>query len=746
MSFPCFRLALKVPVAAYVRASKRCCSSATKSNLVNDSNVFYSSEVDLGLERKVKKAQKGWEEKKLLLDRSCVVESDPKMPLALQFMYGGSQQIQGEEQSQTVRDLEVEGLDRVGNDDSHRPDPVYPFAIFESLQEAKMTANERKEKQNEYQPAGRRRARPRPKRNAVKKVELEVIGGTADHQKQAEEILDENESFRIGTSDPSVPPSQIPCGGCGAHLHCQDSKLPGFVPFELFHGKSWTKLRTIKCQRCSLIEEHNIALKMNVSPDDYPKAISHIKDQKAIVILVVDLGDFPGSVWPNILELIGKDKRVILVGNKVDLLPQDSHKYLTQVEESMVQNFFKKCKQSDDLTFEPNLLDRILVSARTGFNVEKLISMIFRHWQDHKDQVGGDVFLVGTTNVGKSSLFNLLLDSDLCKVKALDRIDRATTSPVPGTTLSLLKFPIMRPQPARLALRLSRLKQDKQVLNEFEKDRLEKLRRYRSLRYGTPFHPVGQTYRYRRDQDRNDMLSDSFNLEATKIPRRLAKKFQPFNPDDPDFVRGKWCYDTPGTVCDDQIINLLTQEEVMTTLPQDPIRARTFLIHVGQSLLLGGIGRLDLLRGPDNERWIDQPLRMTVFCSDSMPIHILNTDAVHDFVTKTVLNEGDGNLLKVPSTSKWGASRLRDLPPLDYVDMEIDGISEQQCTCDVVLSSIGWVSFSQRVTLNYLVRAWTPAGKGIFLRDPPFLPYAVQLRGKRLKKTPAYRNDKVFIP
>jgi ribosome biogenesis GTPase A len=35
--------------------------------------------------------------------------------------------------------------------------------------------------------------------------------------------------------------------------------------------------------------------------------------------------------------------------------------------------------------------------------------------------VGGDIYLIGTTNVGKSSIFNLLLESDLCSIKAIDR-------------------------------------------------------------------------------------------------------------------------------------------------------------------------------------------------------------------------------------------------------------------------------------------------------------------------------------
>merc|ERR1712223_686211 len=248
--------------------------------------------------------------------------------------------------------------------------------------------------------------------------------------------------FRYGTSDSCIPASKIPCSGCGAHLHCQDSKLPGFVPYEIFsrsltNEKKKFRLKHIQCQRCTLMKEYNIALKMNINPEDYPKAISHLKDKKAIVVLIVDLTDFPGSVWPNILDLIGSDKRVILVGNKVDLLPQDSSGYLKKIRESMIKTFTAKCQESLDRT--PIVLDSILVSARTGFNIEYLISMIFKNWKEKSEYLGGDVYLVGTTNVGKSSIFNQLMDSDLCDVKVLCRIDKATIAPVPGTTLNLLK-------------------------------------------------------------------------------------------------------------------------------------------------------------------------------------------------------------------------------------------------------------------------------------------------------------------
>jgi ribosome biogenesis GTPase A len=53
--------------------------------------------------------------------------------------------------------------------------------------------------------------------------------------------------------------------------------------------------------------------------------------------------------------------------------------------------------------------------------------------------VAGDVFIMGCTNVGKSSLFNALIQSDLCKSQVVDLVQRATVSQWPGTTLNLLK-------------------------------------------------------------------------------------------------------------------------------------------------------------------------------------------------------------------------------------------------------------------------------------------------------------------
>lgn len=38
---------------------------------------------------------------------------------------------------------------------------------------------------------------------------------------------------------------------------------------------------------------------------------------KSLVVVMVDLLDFPCSIWPGIVDIIGTDRPIIIVGNKV---------------------------------------------------------------------------------------------------------------------------------------------------------------------------------------------------------------------------------------------------------------------------------------------------------------------------------------------------------------------------------------------------------------------------------------------
>ena len=96
-----------------------------------------------------------------------------------------------------------------------------------------------------------------------------------------------------------------------------------------------------------------------------------------------------------------------------------------------------------------------------------------------------------------------------------------------------------------------------------------------------PYTPVGQTFVFQNDKNLVTYTSTAFemNLKGDKKPDL------DFHPE--EYRQNKWCHDTPGTICDDQIINMLTQDEILKVLPALPIIPRSLNLKRGFSLLIG---------------------------------------------------------------------------------------------------------------------------------------------------------------
>jgi ribosome biogenesis GTPase A len=73
-----------------------------------------------------------------------------------------------------------------------------------------------------------------------------------------------------------------------------------------------------------------------------------------------------------------------------------------------------------------------LISAKTGMGIDELASNIEYYRRDRSD-----VFVMGTANAGKSTFVNALID-----VFKGPKDKRPTISPMPGTTLGMIRFPI----------------------------------------------------------------------------------------------------------------------------------------------------------------------------------------------------------------------------------------------------------------------------------------------------------------
>lgn len=462
---------------------------------------------------------------------------------------------------------------------------------------------------------------------------------------------------------------------------------------------------------------------------------------------MVDLLDLPDALLPDLPKLVGP-KQLFVLGNKVDLLPQDAPGYLQRLRKRLWDDCIRAGlvvapghrgplyptgnepldeikNQNPSSRSHTVVKDVRLISAKTGYGVEELISALQRSWRYR-----GDVYLVGTTNAGKSTLFNTLLESDYCNAKGSEAIDRATISPWPGTTLNLLKFPICNPTPYRMFKRQKRLQEDasktEEDLSEQEQSQLNQLKKH-----GYIVGRVGRTFLHSRQQKEEapfefdaDSLAFDMGNEPVVSVRKNTKQIE-LTPE--DVKDAHWFYDTPGITKENCILNLLTEKEIDIVLPTHSIIPRTFVLKPGMVLFLGGIARVDFLQG-------NQSAWFTVVASNLLPVHISSLDKADALYERHAGQE----LLLVPM---GGKERMAQFPPLVAEDITLKGGGEAEAVADIKFSSAGWVAVTPYSEGTLHLRGYTPEGTALTVH-PPVLPYIVNVKGQRIKKSVAYKTKK----
>ncbi|XP_075400383.1 nitric oxide-associated protein 1 [Tenrec ecaudatus] len=553
----------------------------------------------------------------------------------------------------------------------------------------------------------------------------------------------------VGHPDPTVPRSGVNCSGCGAELHCQDPGVPGYLPSEKFRSAAAQAdgglARTV-CQRCWLLVHHRLALRLQVSREEYLDLVSSAlrRPGPSLVLYMVDLLDLPDALLPDLPALVGR-KQLIVLGNKVDLLPQDAPGYRRRIRERLWKDCFRAGlrplprhqgpsdpdeaeagKETFNRPAEPGpvLRDVRLISAKTGYGVEELITALQRSWRYR-----GDVYLVGATNSGKSTLFNTLLESDYCIAKGAEAIDRATISPWPGTTLNLLKFPICNPTPYRMFKRHKRLTRDAMIaeedLPEHEQTQVTLLKKHGYVvgRVGRTFLPSEKPGEATFEFDPDSLAFDMDNEPVQGLSNDTKRG--ELTPEEVE--NAHWFYDTPGITKEHCILNLLTEKEVNAVLPTHAIVPRTFLLKPGMALFLGAIARIDFLQG-NRSAWF------TVVASNFLRVHITSLDRADAVYQK----HAGHPLLQVPM---GGQERMAAFPPLVAEDIMLEGQSDSEAVADIKFSSAGWVAVTPCSGESLHLRGHTPQGTALTVR-PPLLPHIVNIKGKRIKKSMAYKTKK----
>ncbi|PAV28990.1 ribosome biogenesis GTPase YqeH [Virgibacillus profundi] len=339
---------------------------------------------------------------------------------------------------------------------------------------------------------------------------------------------------------------KIYCQGCGVLIQTSSRKEPGYTP------KSSLEKEDILCQRCFRLKHYNEIQDVSIKDDDFLQMVSSIRNADGLVVHVIDIFDVNGSLIKSLPRITGNNP-IVLVGNKVDLLPKSTNK------NQLIQWLRSSAKEAGI-----KVKDVFLISSIKGHGMEELTESM----EDLRNDK--DVYIVGTTNVGKSTFINRLIKQQT------GHSDVITTSYFPGTTLGFIEIPL---------------------------------------------------------------------------------------------DGGASLIDTPGIVNKQQIAHYVSEQDLKLISPNKEIKARIYQLNNQQTLFIGGLARLDFIKG-DRQSFV-------CYFSNQLPIHRTKLEKADELYKNQV-----GQLLSPPNEKT-----LEILPELTESSFRI---TEEKT--DILFPGLGWVS------------------------------------------------------
>ena len=192
------------------------------------------------------------------------------------------------------------------------------------------------------------------------------------------------------------------CQGCGVLLQDENVLQEGYT----------TNLENNICQRCFRMKNYGEYQVVTKSNDEYVDILKEVGKTKDLVLYITDLLNLEKNI-EQIRSII--PNKMILVLNKIDVLPKS-------VKEEKLKNYLADL----NIHFE----EIIVISTAKNYNIDYLLKRI-KYFQTSKN-----VYVVGHTNAGKSSLINKLIKN------YSDNTQELTMSPLPSTTLSTIQIDI----------------------------------------------------------------------------------------------------------------------------------------------------------------------------------------------------------------------------------------------------------------------------------------------------------------
>ena len=188
------------------------------------------------------------------------------------------------------------------------------------------------------------------------------------------------------------------CIGCGISLQTLNKEELGFT----------TDIESEFCERCFRLKNYGEYKEVILNNKDYKQIINTIP-KNSLIVYIADLLSLDLSRMP-------QNKNTLLVLTKYDILPKSTN------ENKIITKLKKKY---------PDIIDIIIISSMKNYNIDALYNTLNKYYKNN------DIYLIGNTNSGKSTLLNKLI-----KNYSKDKQQNITVSMYPSTTLDKVEVKI----------------------------------------------------------------------------------------------------------------------------------------------------------------------------------------------------------------------------------------------------------------------------------------------------------------
>lgn len=446
------------------------------------------------------------------------------------------------------------------------------------------------------------------------------------------------------------------------------------------------------CHRCHALENLGVNGRRKVwSAPDFTEQLKALKEKKCVVVLVVDVTDFPGSMVYDLPGLVSMNNSVIIAVNKMDCIRTRSFKYSGRdkavaaclVSESYVRRWVRDIATQFGLP-RHQIKGVVPLSAKRGWGIESLISSIedAANLNLRRPSKPLPTYFVGVANVGKSSVINA--------------IAHALYVPQP-------------PHPQSKKIYYTKL-------NKEGKENV-------LWRWYTPPN-VNQAEMLdipsRRDKKASKLLTVSSLPGTTVAVNAVSLSLTPGKrrgggPNAETTEGTSYFYDTPGLLPHWHQQSPLTLLQMRRTLIRKHRNPQCFILLPGHTLFLGGLAAVDIVRGPS------RGLLFMVYTSQKVRNAIVNTADSDAFWQEQLgkLLDPPGSLEQLlPTESLSAGGRAASLSEVKSYLFECYNRHRRRPKADIYICGLGWTSFCVSEASDVVLRVRTLPGVVHGVREP----------------------------